>query len=214
MKRLNILTGTFEPSRNPAPPLAVVPDANTVALNSLNQSFTEFSQFIRMEPEERAKREAKPFIEEAQEKANADIAQERQARLAAESEASRIATEKQSILKEHDDAAQRLRDLISVSEQRVSSLSAEADLLRGHLSQAQEDNFRLQNQKKEAPPQPQVITVVKQPDPLTANDIQFDYHRNVTGLLTHVSLKAKGYADTVVEIHRGSDNRMRKLKVR
>lgn len=208
-ERLNILTGNFEAPRTPVVTPAPTPDPVTERFNVLAEKMDKTLEFLALDPAERARQEAAPLIEQER----ALTAQERTAREAAERRAETISAEATTVLSAQQEGAQRLRDMLFTKEEETGRLRAETEQLRETSSQLQAENVRLTQALAVVPPAQRPV-VSQPPVPVNPADIQFVYQRHENGLLRHVVLRANGFNDVTIDIDRGPDNRMRKLKVR
>lgn len=204
--RLSLLTGTRLPARLAKEPSPPQPDPMELVIESL--------EYLKLEPSARAKREAEPVItaERAAFEAKLNEAVAAAARQLDEERALRRAVvaslqaEMQDAMRLRQEAERDLRASLGASQEEIERLRAEA---KKHAEETERRRAEAKKQPK-ASPAPQQLP---QPAPALA-DIQFEYQRHDNGLLRHVVLKAKGFRETVIDIERGADNRMRNLKVR
>lgn len=206
-ERLSLLTGrmtarpTVAPSSRPTPL-----DVLTEAVRVLADGQKSTLDYLRMEPEARAKKEAAELLD----RANQETAQERTAREAAEANAARIQAEYETALRKQKEAAQQMREIIAAAEDEAARLRADLASRTGEI-----ERLQAEIQAKPMPqPEPQPAPVANTPAALKPEDIQFEYRRHANGLLARVVMKAKGYQDVAIDIERGADNLMRNLRVR
>ena len=174
--------------------------------------------YLKAEPSERAKLEAAPLIE--QERA-------RSARLEAETKAASEAalkaaqaryaedtTKLRTELLESDTEIHTVRTTARESQSQVEGLRAELEQATkeaAEVASRHQDEIAAVRRASLAPPVPAPALPAA---PLKPEDIEFEYRRDLNGLLSGMVLKAPGYTSLVVEVVRGADNRMRHLKAR
>lgn len=163
--------------------------------------------YLKVEPQERAKREAQPLIEaeraertrlEAEGKARADVAA---AAHAAET------TRLRDLLREADIQTETAHREASVRDARI--------LETERLAQETAERHRqeLEAARRERQPLPAILAPVPPPMP-APEEIEFEPHKDTNGLLRALLIKSPGYSPLLVEVMRGADNRMRNLKAR
>lgn len=192
--------------------LRVVPPTTPKPLPAVDPAeFTRMREtldYLRLEPQERAKREAEPLV-----------AVERIARESAE----RSRAESERVLAEHrarpvpvPEATEQLRAFLAESEVALAAaqvdvraahaettrIAAEAVQLRAELHTAQAAAFAASREH----------VVYREAEP--PQNIDLDYQRDANGLLAEVVMRATGYGPVRVGIVRGGDNRVRALKLR
>jgi len=209
----DILTGQQRPARSVAAP-APEPGPAERRIELLEEAVTGTLAYLRLTPEERAKQEAGELLSIEKQARDHEAAQRAQA----EQEVQRLLHLIESQREDNLQAMAELRGIIANTQDesamaRASVESAKVEQARlAQTLNAERQQHRAQLDKLRSR---QPIAPVTEPAiVLKPSDIQFVYTRNENRLLRHVTLRAKGYDDLVIDIERGSDNRMREIRVR
>lgn len=224
--RQNLLTGqplsTIEVEARKVVPLRKEPavDPTTELLQRMQGTL----EYLRLEPAERAKKEAEPLIElERNERAIVEqralettAAMEKSAREAAaaleiaRTEHLNTTTGLRSLLGETQDVAAQLRADLARSSATTEEFRQQAEKTSNAHHQALVALAAAEEKAKAAAriPAPQVVP------PLKSADITLDAIMATDGLLQRVVLKAKGYDDVAIDIERDGANSLKTLIVR
>lgn len=209
---MSLLTGTATPST--VRPLRLAQEApKPDRTGDLIDVMKGTLEYLKTPAEERAKREAAELVEQERAKHaesaiaergrfDAELAQARAAANARETDVANL----RKLLTEVGESSERVREesvqLRAAYEQELA--------VRTEAQRLAEEHRQAFEALRAVPPK-----VIREPAPaptLAPEDISFGIVKGASGLLNRVVLKAKGYDDVAIDIHRGADNRIRDLK--
>jgi len=166
--------------------------------------------YLRMEPEARAKLAAEGLLAAERERHERELAAEQAARAEREAAVARAEEERErlrTLLNESDAGAEQLRAELAARASEVETIRAEAQRLA-------EERARAAAELEELRKRP-TTTAPAAPSPAPRPErVEVMPKFNQAGYLAGVVLQAEGYEDVLIDIVRGADNKVRTMKVR